>query len=531
MRGHRGFTLRTTVNALVLLSVVVTVAISAFVGYGSEKRSLTRTTYELNQVYASKISDTVNGLFANMFESLDVFGRFIAADLERSDLHEQFELFQRTHTNFNAVFAIDRDGRLVEGSNVVPEDIGTRIESPGVNQALRDRTPIVSEPYKSAKTNKLIVMVSQPLTDANGQYAGFIGGSIRLHETNIFQQILGNAASREDGSYAYVTTGSGMLLYHPEADLIGQKATEDKVSKAVSHGESGNASVEDSDGKTLLASYAYIEKPSWAIVSQTPNAAVLSSARLLVEKLLLYMLPALLAFAAVIYWVVGKLASPFASLALFARRLSPAQSGKDQLPRIHEWSYEANELHKAFGRAVRHFRYQFDHLTTEAHTDALTGLYNRRSLDEFVKDRIGKRVPFSYVIMDLDRFKSVNDTFGHEKGDEVLRFLADAMKRLPGDGSVSCRLGGEEFVVLLPGDDAAVARQAAERVRQYMADTVSPIGTPVTVSIGIAIYPAMAQTAESLYRLADDALYQAKGQGRNRVVLAGEGEILVRAVE
>lgn len=522
MRGHRGFTLRTAVNALVLLGVVVTVAICALVGYTSEKQSLTRTTYQMNQVYASKISDTVNGLFSSLFESLDVFGRYLETDMKRNDLHRQFELFQQTHTNFNAVFIIDRDGRLVDGSNVQAEDVGRKIDSVGVNQALQLRRPIVSEPYMSATTNKLIVMVSQPLFDDAGSYIGFIGGSIRLHETSIFQTILGSTVLREDGSYAYVASGTGMLLYHPEADRIGQKMTSDIVASAISRGESGNVSVANSHGTTMLASYAYIDRPGWGIISQTPTAAVLSSARELVEKLLLYVLPALLVVVALIYWIVGKLASPFATLALFARQLSPAQSGNDQLPRIHAWSYEANELHKAFGRAVRHFRYQFDHLRNEAETDALTGLYNRRSLDQFVKKRIEEKVPFSLLILDLDNFKSVNDTYGHDKGDEVLRYLAGALRSELTSGSIGCRFGGEEFVVLVPDDDAGFAMREAERVRRFMANTISPTGERVTVSIGVAAYPAMAPTAEALFRLADDALYQAKRQGRNRVVLAGE---------
>lgn len=522
MRGHKGFTLRTAVNALVLLGIVVTAAICALVGYTSEKQSLTRTTFQMNQVYASKISDTVNGLFANLFESLDVFGRYLATDLKRADLHRQFQLFQQTHTNFNAVFMIDRDGRLVEGSNLLAADIGRKIDSAGTKQALQLRRPVVSEPYMSATTNKLIVMVSQPLFDAAGNYTGFIGGSIRLHETSIFQTILGTTVLREDGSYAYVASGTGMLLYHPEADRIGQKMPSDQVATAISRGESGNASVSHDDGPKMFASYAYIDRPGWGIISQTPAAAVLSSARQLVEKLLLYMLPALLVVAALIYWIVGRLAAPFASLALFARRLSPAQSGNDQLPAIHGWSYEANELHKAFGRAVRHFRYQFDHLRSEAETDALTGLYNRRSFDHFVKQRVEEKRPFSMLILDLDNFKSVNDTYGHDKGDEVLRYLAGALRSELSSGTTSCRLGGEEFVVLVPGDAADAAMQEAERVRRFMANTISPTGERVTVSIGVATYPAMAPTAEALFRLADDALYQAKRDGRNRVVLAGD---------
>ncbi|MFD0672965.1 sensor domain-containing diguanylate cyclase [Cohnella sp. GCM10027633] len=525
MRGQKGFTLRFAVNAIVLISVVVTLTISAIVGYRSEKSSLTRTTFQLNQVYVDKISDTVNGLFANMFDSLNEFGRYIAGDLKRPDLHERFDLFQRTHRSFNAVFVIDRDGYLVEGSNVAPKNIRSKIDTAGTVQALKERRPLISEPYVSKTTNKLIIMVSQPLYDAAGEYIGFIGGSIRLHETSIFQTILGNTTLQENGTYAYVTSESGVLLYHPDAGRIGEDVTNSPIIEAVKTRSSGQLRFVNSRDVKMLASYAYIETANWGIVSQTPNDTVLASARELVKKLVLYMLPALLVFIALIYWIVGKLASPFAALAQFASQLSPSQVNKDQLPRIHSWNYEANELSKAFGRAVRHFRYQFEHLTSEAQTDPLTGLYNRRTLDRFVTHHIEQQEPFSILLMDLDNFKKVNDTFGHDVGDEVLRFLASALKDMLGQDCVVCRMGGEEFVVLVPNGDIDAAAYDAEQVRAYMMDTTSPTGQSVTISIGVANYPVHAQAAEQLFRSADDALYEAKRGGRNRVVVASENRL------
>ncbi len=524
MRRNKGFTLRFAVNALVLLSVIVTVIISAVVGYQSQKDSLTRTTYQMNRIYTDKISDTVNGLFDSLFESLDEFGREMSKNLLRSDLHERFGLFQRAHRNFNAVFLIDKDGMLVEGSNVLKENIGTKIDSVGAIQALQERKPLVSEPYMSKTTNKLIVMVSQPLFDEKGEYEGFIGGSIRLHETSIFQTILGNAPFHEDGSYAYVAGSSGILLYHPDKTRIGEDISYSEVVQETMKGRSGHLKTVNSRGIKMLASYTYISSAGWGIVSQTPNKVVVDSARGLVKELLLYMLPALFLFIAAIYWLIGKLASPFSVLARFAAQLSSKNSGKVAYPSIHQWNYEANELHRAFGRAVRHFRFQFEHLKRDAQTDPLTGLFNRRTLDQFISHHISQKLPFSMLIMDLDNFKSVNDTFGHDVGDEVLRFLSESLKRMFGEEYVICRMGGEEFVVLVPTDDAEAALYDAESVRSYMANTASPTGNRVTISIGVATYPGMAETSEQLYRMADDALYRAKRLGRNRVELASEDD-------
>ncbi|WP_182299997.1 sensor domain-containing diguanylate cyclase [Cohnella cholangitidis] len=525
MVKRKGFRIKSIVNAIVLLTVVATMVISSFIAYGSEKQSLTRMTFQMNQVYADKISETVNSLFQNMKQSLAVSGEYLASDLNRSDMHEQLVLFQRSQGSFNSVFLIDKDGKLIEGSNVKREDIGKLIDSEGTQQALAERVPLVSEPYMSLTTQKLIVMVSHPLTDTKGQYLGFIGGSIRLHETNIFQTVLGSALDKSNGSYAYVVSSSGNLLYHPDDSRIGEKVVGNQVIDDIIAGKSGSKRVVNSKGLDLLASYAYIQETGWGIVAQTPTEVVLSSARTLVLKMALYILPALLLFMVVIYWVIGKISEPLSKLSDFASRLSPNQSEGDALPRIHALNYEANELHKAFGRAVRHFRYQFDSLSLEAQTDPLTGLFNRRTLDRFVKSWINQNIAFSLMIMDLDNFKLVNDTFGHDKGDDVLRYLANSLPRLLDNRAVRCRFGGEEFVVLIPSEDSDAAELDAERIRKYMAETVSPTGNPVTLSIGVTHFPGFARDAEELFRLADGALYRAKRLGRNRVEIANGAEL------
>ncbi|RED64052.1 sensor domain-containing diguanylate cyclase [Cohnella lupini] len=517
----RGFKLRSTVNAIVFATVLATLTISSVVAYRSEKQSLTRTTLQLNQVYGDKMSDTVNDLFVNLKQSLAVTGDFLATDMGRTDLHDQLILFRRSHSSFNSVFIIDKDGFVLDGSNTDSNAKKNKITSDGITQALQVQQPLISEPYISA-TNKLIVMVSYPLFDPEGKYVGFIGGSIRLHETNIFQTVLGNKSYQSNGSYAYVVSSTGLLLYHPDESRIGEKVVGNPIVDKVLAGQSGTGHVVNSKGLSMLASYSFVKEGGWGIVAQTPEEVVLSASRELVFKIVLYMLPAMLAFMILIYWVIGKLSAPLSKLATFASQLSPSNSGGDEPPVIHAFNYEANELHKAIGRAVRHFRYQFDNVSMEAQTDPLTGLYNRRMMDRFVKNWIAQSVPFSIMVMDLDNFKRVNDTYGHDKGDEVLKFLAISIRRLLSEASVCCRFGGEEFVVLIPNENFENALCEAEKIREFMAETSSPTGDKVTLSIGLAHYPGFASNAEQLFHIADEALYRAKRLGRNRVEIAHE---------
>jgi len=162
-------------------------------------------------------------------------------------------------------------------------------------------------------------------------------------------------------------------------------------------------------------------------------------------------------------------------------------------------------------------------------TDGLTGLSNRRYLDNHLKvlfDRAAARSrPLSVCITDIDRFKSVNDTYGHDAGDEVLKEFAARVRSTVRGADLACRYGGEEFVVVMPDTDAAAAAAIAERLRgiiesQPFALKAAGLMLNITASLGIACSTYGAETPEQLLKQADRALYEAKNGGRNRVVAA-----------
>ncbi|QQA41394.1 diguanylate cyclase [Pelagovum pacificum] len=166
-----------------------------------------------------------------------------------------------------------------------------------------------------------------------------------------------------------------------------------------------------------------------------------------------------------------------------------------------------------------------DELHDQSIRDPLTGLYNRRHFMSCLRremtlaDRQGTAL--SLMSFDADGFKTFNDSHGHDAGDMVLRKLADCLADLFDAREVCCRLGGEEFAVLLPGHDADAARAVAERVRKAVSAMPLTYGSEtlpnVTISIGVATYPDSATEAQLLIKRADQALYAAKEAGRNRV--------------
>lgn len=188
--------------------------------------------------------------------------------------------------------------------------------------------------------------------------------------------------------------------------------------------------------------------------------------------------------------------------------------------------------HDEIGRLALEFNTMAERLLEHRHKleelsvrDGLTGLYNRRELEKRLHEEIHRarryHRPLTVLMLDIDHFKNVNDRYGHQAGDEVLITVADLIQLNVRPVDMVCRYGGEELSVILPETDEEGARIVAERIRGTVEDsiTTAPQGdmVHVTVSIGLATFPRDGDTAASLVRAADQALYAAKQDGRNLV--------------
>lgn len=167
---------------------------------------------------------------------------------------------------------------------------------------------------------------------------------------------------------------------------------------------------------------------------------------------------------------------------------------------------------------------------TAASIDPLTGLFNRRAFGTNAEAmrllRKRQRAGVSILLFDLDKFKRINDTFGHAMGDEVLRLFAATLRSTMRADDIIARLGGEEIAAIVPGNDELAAK-IAERVRKTFEGAGVHVGgqdVHATVSVGIACDPLATSGIEQLMHRADEALYRAKATGRNRICIAGKGE-------
>lgn len=166
----------------------------------------------------------------------------------------------------------------------------------------------------------------------------------------------------------------------------------------------------------------------------------------------------------------------------------------------------------------------FEEMERQAALDPLTGLANQRTAREFLSSRISEcrraGKPLAALVIDVDHFRQFNEELGHHEGDRVLKEVAEVLKRSIRPYDLAGRIGGEEFLVVLPSADEQDSVGIAARIRERIASLRARRGCQVTASIGVALYPECAESPEALLKLADRALYRAKRLGRNQVCLS-----------
>ncbi|WP_240231140.1 GGDEF domain-containing protein [Devosia lacusdianchii] len=197
--------------------------------------------------------------------------------------------------------------------------------------------------------------------------------------------------------------------------------------------------------------------------------------------------------------------------------------GEDGIERLNEIWTLATALGDAMSLALSNIMLR-EKLSNQALRDALTGLYNRRYMEDTLLrfSRLAEREnkPLSAIMIDLDHFKRLNDEHGHAMGDAVLRDVASTLIGCLRESDVACRYGGEELIVLLPSCDIEDAAEKAEVIRSRIAALSQTHNVPVSASLGVATIPVTSASPAELVAAADAALYRAKQAGRNQVMLA-----------
>jgi diguanylate cyclase (GGDEF)-like protein len=260
--------------------------------------------------------------------------------------------------------------------------------------------------------------------------------------------------------------------------------------------------------------------PEWAVVAEIPAAEAFAQVARLRDVTVLIVAILLAVVGALAYLLSLMIVRPLDRLTQGAANVAkgdldvglPVTSGG-----------EVGYLTSVFNNMVTHLRESRTALERLSVTDPLTGLFNRRRMMEALENEVrrSRRLshPFTVLMADVDLFKNYNDRYGHPAGDAVLKRVAAILREASRDVDLVARYGGEEFLIVMPETRVAGAIDVGERVRARVAAEKLPEGS-ITISVGVAEFPLHGDSAEALIAAADAAMYQAKRDGRDRVVVA-----------
>jgi diguanylate cyclase (GGDEF)-like protein len=419
------------------------------------------------------------------------------------------------------LFASLRDRRDVSNLNVA--------ERGYFKQTVAQREGLISEPFRSALSGKPVVLVTEPVFDERGNLRYILGGAIDLDRPSFSGQIA--ALHPGKGSFLFILSEHGTIAHHPDAGLILQPAQNALATAlaAAQGGTEGRAVGTKPSGERVLVAYKRLNKSNWvvgAVYSEQEALAVVLGLRR----------QAVLAsvIVAVVCGALGLLATRvlMRPLLRLRRRASRVTAGLDD---IHVFDTdrrdEFGDLSRAFYALTSQRAAAQNKLAELALSDSLTGAANRRKFEESLPQaiarasRAGQRLALAYL--DVDYFKSINDTLGHGGGDEVLVEFAKRLHRTVRSTDLVARLGGDEFVIVF--EQLAGEGQVAQLGEHIMAAMRTPFecagrSIRVTTSVGIAVSAGDSATPESLLAMADEALYAAKAAGRDGWVVCGENE-------
>ncbi|WP_099611754.1 sensor domain-containing diguanylate cyclase [Vibrio fujianensis] len=502
---------------LCVLGVAITFVNLFYSTYHVQKELLINQTIESNRVYAKKMSDIADSFLADTLKQLEYSSLILKDKMATdSDLMVEVKRVKEQSDLFNSVVVVSADGVIAA---IAPETIsikGVKLSQERELQSLNARVPLITDPFISPAGNYLI-SISLPIFDDQQHYLGYIAGNIYLEKMNFLTRLLGDHAYR-DGSYLYIVDKNRTLISHPEKARIGEVIENNAAINLVSQGISGGRLVTNSQNIEMLTGYAPVNLSGWGGIVQRPKVRTLESLNQQMWNVVLTSLPIGIATLASIWFAATYIAKPLWQLSRLVNHFEDKEDAALELKKISPWYFEAQQLTATFIRTFSLMSDTIMQLHSDSLTDPMTQLFNRRRLEKELASIALAPYPLSFVFLDIDFFKKVNDRYGHDAGDQVLIEIAELMKAYWPDEASIYRLGGEEFLIILPHRSLVDSQDSAERLRRTIAThRFTQVGY-LTVSMGISFWQEQSENSiEETIKRADIALYQAKKNGRNRV--------------
>ena len=433
-----------------------------------------------------------------------------------SRLRDYLNSVRERCSDCEALLVVEGHGRFVASS-------GGRMSGVQFTQdrltALRTGDALLGDAYWDAGLGKAALALAVPIRQADGRYVGALLAKVNLRSV---ADILQRLAPADSGDVYLMNDQTRLILRSrsSSADLMRTKLPP-ATAQALIDREGTIVQYKRADGRDVVGTLRRVPALRWAAVVEMPRAEAVrrsggSESGIGVTLLLL------LAGAGLVAYVGLLMVRPIERLAGAAAKVAAGDLSVE-IPSAGRG--EVGTLTQVFKNLVTRLREREGQGELErlSVTDALTGLYNRRHLMGTLANEVQRsrrlRRTFSVLLADVDHFKQYNDTHGHLGGDAALVKVAEILRKMTRGVDSVARYGGEEFLVMLIEAPIATAAAVGERIRARVAAEEFGGGT-MTVSVGAAEYPTHGDTPEELIASADAAMYQAKGEGRDRVIVA-----------
>jgi len=525
LRVPRLVSIRSRILALAVLGTVIPAGVSLGIAYNQNRRA---HEDKLAQELRAESSQTARAMgvwikerlydlrvFAGSDEVTTNLNRFASSSIIGGRLREYLRSLHVRFTDFEQLFVVDANGRVLASS-----DSGRRPAMPADWQkVLRQQNQLIGMATWDSvrKSGKLVIAV--PVHRADGRLLGAFAAELHLEPLHTQLRVF----APDTGATVFLATSEGSMIASSRgvsANLLRASIKPGALERLRSHQNEAVVYL-SALGTDVIGSMARVPQLSWVVVAETPTARAFRDVRQFRNVAMLVVLLLLVGVGGVAYALGLYIVRPLERLAEGAAEVA---NGDLQVDLPDTSGGEVGALTGVFNQMVKRLREGRLELEKLSVTDGLTSLNNRRALVQRLQDESLRSArtkhPFGVIMVDVDHFKSYNDTYGHPAGDEVLRRLANVLR--DATRTIDCvgRYGGEEFAVLLPETDGAGAMEVAERIRARVAGEPFPESS-MTVSIGVAVFPADGESGDAVIAVADKGLYEAKHGGRNRVVKGG----------
>lgn len=434
----------------------------------------------------------------------------------------------RHHDRYRKIFdrglsLVDRHGRIVARSDATPDRYDTvpDVLTKFLKNVKENDLPDISPPFTIGNSREPVIAMAVPISTKVGYVEGFLVGTITLTKDYFIEEMMNYKVGNK--GYLYLFLKDRTLVIHPDKSRImthvakGANLLLDKAAD----GFEGSGETVNSKGVKQIASFKRLRTTEWILASAFPQTEAYAPVRKM-RNYLIATSAFFVLFSIAFVWILA--ARITMNLNIFTDQVRLITSNSTE---SHKISIDADDEISILAGAFNQLMEQLDNanksLEMTTRTDFLTGLYNRRHLEyeaaKVINLSVRHKSQTALMMVDIDHFKRVNDVYGHETGDLVLIHLAGLLRQDVRPYDLVIRMGGEEFLLLLPmiSDDDAFT--VAERLRKRVEESRVVAGDTtlaITVSIGIYVSEAMTDLHHAIAR-GDAALYEAKRTGRNRV--------------